>query len=153
MRRLKLKAKKKQRGGWRPNSGRPVGSVNRMSLKVREKAAETGKLPHEMMLEVARQAVGTEWEGHQITWEDRKWAMQSCSRFYAPVLAAVEQTGKGGGPIQVLSLPPQALKGLSVEELQVLERVFGRLQKGEGRSNGKANGQADPQAYENLIGG
>ena len=41
-------------GGPRPGSGRPKGSVTRVTAKAREAAMETGMLPHEWLLKVSR---------------------------------------------------------------------------------------------------
>ena len=41
-------------GGPRPGSGRPKGSVTKVTAKAREAAAETGLLPHEWLLKVSR---------------------------------------------------------------------------------------------------
>jgi hypothetical protein len=45
-----------QRGGKRPGAGRKAGTVNKRSAAVAAKAAETGKLPHEILLDIARGA-------------------------------------------------------------------------------------------------
>ncbi|CAE6958822.1 hypothetical protein R70211_06785 [Paraburkholderia domus] len=42
------------RGGRRPGAGRKPGSVARMMEDARDKAAETGELPHEFLLRVVR---------------------------------------------------------------------------------------------------
>lgn len=41
-------------GGPRPGSGRPKGSVTKVTAKAREAAMETGLLPHEWLLKVSR---------------------------------------------------------------------------------------------------
>lgn len=43
-----------QRGGARPGSGRPKGSVQKITAKAREEAAQSGLLPHAWLLAVAR---------------------------------------------------------------------------------------------------
>lgn len=91
------------RGGKRPGAGRKPSSVNRMSQKAREKAAETGQLPHEFLLAVSRgELIGD----YQPTFEDRLDAAKAAAPYYAPKLSSVEATGKDGGPI--------ALSGIAV---------------------------------------
>ena len=53
-------------GGPRPGSGRPKGSVTKVTAKAREAAMETGLLPHEWLLKVSR--------GEAI--EHRRWVVQ-----------------------------------------------------------------------------
>lgn len=53
-------------GGPRPGSGRPKGSVTKVTAKAREAAMETGLLPHEWLLKVSR--------GEAI--EHKRWVVQ-----------------------------------------------------------------------------
>lgn len=45
---------KRGRGGVQPGSGRPRGSLSKITEEAREKAKATGQLPHEFLLSVAR---------------------------------------------------------------------------------------------------
>jgi hypothetical protein len=85
------------RGGKRDGAGRPVSSTNRMSREAREKAAESGQLPHEFLLSVSR---GEMIGGHIPTFKERMDAANAAAPYYAPKLSSVEATGKDGGPIE-----------------------------------------------------
>lgn len=88
------------RGGKRPGAGRKPSSVNRMSQKAREKAAETGILPHEFLLAVCQ---GQTIDGHLPDFRERLDAAKAAAPFYAPKLASVDNTLKGeDGPLQVV---------------------------------------------------
>lgn len=103
------------RGGPRPNSGRKVGSVNRVTVAAREAARESGLLPHEWLLKVSR---GEPIE--QKRWKDvldadgkvidrelieevlypdfgtRMDAAKAAAPFYAPRLATQTVSVQGG---------------------------------------------------------
>ncbi len=120
-----LKPKEAKRG-----PGRPVGAINKRTE--RTVARETGQLPHEIMLDVARTPVGGELEGWGVVdKDDKKWALYSCANYYAPKVTATEHSGQ----VYIMSLPSEALDGLDVIELEVIEKVFGKLAA---RSNGHA---------------
>lgn len=88
------------RGGKRPGAGRKPSSVNRMSQKAREKAAETGLLPHEFLLAVSQ---GQMVDDYKPTFEDRLDAAKAAAPYYAPKLSSVDSTLKGDdGPLQVV---------------------------------------------------
>lgn len=75
------------RGGKRHGAGRPRGAVNKMTRATREAAAATGKLPHELLLAVAR---GEKVPGFgRPTRDERLRAMRDAAPYYAPRLAAV----------------------------------------------------------------
>jgi hypothetical protein len=148
---VKLKGK----GGWRPGSGRKKGSgghTNRMSQRMITMAKDAGKkLGHEFMLDVLNAGLnGKLYAGHKITFEDMKWAAEKSANYFAPKLQATTLTGANNGPVQVLSLPPEALKGLSADELVVLEKVIGRI--GSGAPAPQKATSADPATYAKAIG-
>ena len=81
--------------------GRPPGSISRMSMADRVKAAETGKLPHEILLDIARGEVmftkrlndvtgETIAEAQYITMEQRQQAAVQAAPYYAPKISTVE---------------------------------------------------------------
>jgi len=124
--------KKGKNGGARKGAGRPLGARNKFSQDAVAAARETGKLPHDIMLDVARTPVGGELEGWGVVdKEDKKWALYSCANYYAPKVTATEHSGQ----VYIMSLPTEALDGLDVIELEVIEKVFGKLAA---RSNGHA---------------
>ncbi|HJX17774.1 MAG TPA: hypothetical protein VJ437_06210 [Acidiferrobacterales bacterium] len=57
-----------------------------MSQVAREKAARTGELPHEFLLQVMR---GHKITGHKPTFSERMDAAKAAAPYYAPRLAAV----------------------------------------------------------------
>ena len=82
--------------------GRPLGSMNRLAREAREKAAETGKLPHEILLDIARGEPQTRKLIHPITGKVLIENMEPCSMemrldaakaaapYYAPKISTVE---------------------------------------------------------------
>src|SRR5215470_3396725 len=103
--------KKGKNGGARKGAGRPLGARNKFSQDAVAAARETGKLPHEIMLEVAQAAVGTEfdWWG-VVDKEDKKWALYSCANYFAPKLTTTDTSYTA--QISVLQLPSEALDAL-----------------------------------------
>jgi hypothetical protein len=123
-----MSGKKGKSGGVRRGAGRPFGSVNSFTLKQREALAKTGKMPHELMLEVARAKIGDVLEGWgPVDKADRMWALAQSANYFAPKLAATEHTGK----VLVFALPAEALVGCSDEELALAEKLLTRLQAGQ----------------------
>src|SRR5215470_290943 len=109
--------KKGKNGGARKGAGRPLGARNKFSQHAVAAARETGKLPHEIMLQIAQAAVGTEfdWWG-VVDKEDKKWALYSCANYFAPKITATDHTGS----VYIMALPSEALDGLDVIELEVI---------------------------------
>ncbi|WP_412545807.1 hypothetical protein [Maricaulis sp. MIT060901] len=63
----------------------------------------------------------------------------------------MEVTGRNGGPIPLLKA--EQLKGASDEELVVLEKFFGRLQRGDGSDQGGEAAQAGEDEYAASLDG
>jgi len=80
------------RGGPRPGSGRKPGSPNKVTQAQRDKVAATGITPLDYMLDVLR--------NKRLKREVRMAAAVSAAPYVHPRLAAVEMTGKDGGPIE-----------------------------------------------------
>lgn len=89
------------RGGYREGSGRKPGSTNVMSKAARQAARETGLLPHEILLSIARgepqvlrvpdpATGGTAERLVGVTLEDIKDAAKAAAPYYAPKLSTVE---------------------------------------------------------------
>lgn len=75
------------RGGARPGAGRKKGQISSVSAKARAAAAASGKLPHELLLDMAR---GLPTPGvPKPTREEIFEARKAVAQFYAPKLAAV----------------------------------------------------------------
>lgn len=81
------------RGGKRDGAGRKAGSVTAKTREVADKAAAGGITPLEYMLTMLRDESETP--------ANRMWAAEKAAPFVHAKLAAVEHSGKGGGPMVV----------------------------------------------------
>jgi len=93
-------------GGKREGAGRPVGAVSKMAKEARLRAQETGELPHEILLSIARGnpqpvkkasydvdsgEITVEITGYQIpSLEERKDAAKAGAPYFAPKISTVE---------------------------------------------------------------
>lgn len=81
------------RGGPRQGAGRKRGAPNKATAEALAQAEQTGELPRDYMLRVMRDPRAD---------DRRRDAMAiAAAQYLHSKLAAVEHTGKGGGPIQV----------------------------------------------------
>lgn len=93
------------RGGYREGAGRKPGSTNRMSAAARTAARESGLLPHEILLSIARGEpqvlkvpAGRNEDGSYefeeklvgVDLESIKDAAKAAAPYYAPKLSTVE---------------------------------------------------------------
>ena len=75
------------KGGKRAGAGRPVGSVNRMTMKAREEAGKAGLLPHEFLAAIVRgEGVG----GRPPTFAERLDAAKAAAPYFAARLASTK---------------------------------------------------------------
>jgi hypothetical protein len=85
----------------RNKGGRPEGSLNKLAREAREKAARTGLLPHEIMLDIARGNPQTEQLVDPVTKKVTKTtvavsldmrldAAKAAAPYYAPKISTVE---------------------------------------------------------------
>lgn len=91
------------RGGKRPGAGRKKGSPNKATAARQKAIAESGITPLDFMLGVMR---GSPPENagpvEQIAFATLRFeAAKAAAPYVHPRLAAVEHTGKDGGPIVV----------------------------------------------------
>ncbi len=81
--------------------GRPLGSTNRLIKEARERARETGELPHEFLLRIAQGQVITRkvvdpLSGKEVEvvenydFEARKDAAKAAAPYFAPKISTVE---------------------------------------------------------------
>lgn len=81
--------------------GRPMGSTNRLVMEARRKAEETGELPHEILLRIARGEImtrkvidpNTEKEVtvvEEYGFSERLDAAKAAAPYYAPKISTVE---------------------------------------------------------------
>lgn len=114
--------------------GRPPGSTNVLSLEQRKAAAATGELPHQFMLRVMRLGIGKyiggevvkgkQIGGHQITWEDVKWAARAAAPYFAARLASIQLKPDNKPPV-VIQIDPSQLRGMSPTEMsQILAALL-----------------------------
>jgi hypothetical protein len=82
------------RGGAREGAGRKPGTPNRATAERQQEVAESGITPLDYMLTVLRN--DTE------PFERRSWAAEKAAPYVHPKLAAVEHTGKDGGPLKIV---------------------------------------------------
>ncbi len=101
-----------QRGGERPGAGRKKGSPNKASAARQKAITESGLTPLDYMLGILRD------DKQEI--DKRMWAAEKAAPYVHPRLAAVEHTGKDGGPIETRELSP----------LELARRVAFALEKG-----------------------
>lgn len=81
-------------GGKRSGAGRPKAATSRKTREIAEKVAEEGITPLEIILDIMRKA-------HERS--DEEVALDAATRaapYIHPRLAAVEVSGKDGGPIE-----------------------------------------------------
>lgn len=129
--------------GTKDKGGRPRGSPNKISERIRAQHAATGELPHEFALRVMRLGVGAKLlnghreETHTITWEDVQWATQLAAPYFAARMASIRLSGHDGGPMKVFHIDPEKLASMSPEQLLVLELALGDLM-GKPQMNGHA---------------
>lgn len=81
-------------GGARPGAGRPRGARNRKTRETVAAIEQSGLTPLDYMLSVMRDA------GQEP--EVRLDAAKSAAPYVHPRLAAIEHTGKGGGPVELV---------------------------------------------------
>jgi hypothetical protein len=81
------------RGGYRPNSGRPKGSTNKLDQEARKKAIETGISPLEYLLGVMRNP--------EMDLEKRIDAAKAAAPYVHARLQAVTHTGPDDGPVKI----------------------------------------------------
>jgi len=88
------------RGGPRPGSGRPKGSLSKIAEESRQLALATGELPHQLLLRIARgeviyrETVDKDGKVSRVVenydFEARKSAAVAAAPYYAPKISTVE---------------------------------------------------------------
>lgn len=82
-------------GGYRPGSGRKPGSATKKTREIAEAALTNGITPLEYMLQVLRDP--------QAEPGARMDAAKSAAPYIHPRLAAIEHTGRDGGPVEAVA--------------------------------------------------
>lgn len=140
-----------KRGGNNGGAGRPLGLPNMKSREIKEIAALSGELPHEFLLRICRSMVGATISGHTIDWEDIFRAALGCVNYYAPKLSAVNVSGKTATSVQVLHIDPTMLQGCTIDELNVLEKVFGRFEAAQSNTERTDLSLIDATVYSKTL--
>ena len=106
--------------------GRPLGSLSRMTIAAREKAALTGDMPHEFLLRVARgevipykvldQDTGEVRTEYTVpNFEQRVDAAKAAAPYYAPKISTVEViTGVSENELDAIIASAAAEAGVSL---------------------------------------
>lgn len=92
------------KGGARQGAGRKRGGKNAKSAEIAQKAAAAGLTPLEYMLDILR---GKPPEGADVVqilaYESMRFeAAKAAAPYVHPRLAAVEHSGKDGGPLEII---------------------------------------------------
>lgn len=89
------------RGGKRAGAGRKPGSATKKTREIADKAAEDGLTPLEFMLQIMRgEPPETEDERVKLSYVEMRFeAAKAAAPYVHPKLAAIEHSGKDGGPI------------------------------------------------------
>lgn len=136
-----------KRGGKRPGAGRPRGAQNRATKEqkgtLQELARSHTETALKTLVEVARKG---ESDAARVS-----AANALLDRAYGKPSQAVEVAGPQGGPIPILDAAK--LRGATDEELDTLEKFFGRLQRGDGSDQGGEAAQAGEDEYAASLDG
>ena len=89
------------RGGKRQGAGRKQGAANKATQEAVKVAAKTGELPRDYMLRVMRDP--------EVEDRRRDAMAIAAAQYLHSKLAAIEHTGKDGGPIETASTDTRAL--------------------------------------------
>jgi hypothetical protein len=128
----------KQRGGARTGAGRKKGQINGISKEIISKAKEGGELPHEFLLRIARDEIGTVLLAYNMFGEpiygkpdlkSRQKAAEAAAPYYAPRLAQIEAKIESDNVHHVICDKPLTLEefnakfGVSVESTAETEDI------------------------------
>ena len=122
------------RGGARVGAGRKPGSRNERSRRIADKAFAEGITPLEVMLKAMRKHVEAE------RWDEAAAQAKDAAPYMHPKLAAVQHTGRDGGPILTTDLSK-----LSNDQLATLEAVFGPLAGSGDDDGGDPGGEGEAE--------
>lgn len=122
-----------------PGAGRKKGTPNRATAELAARLAETGETPLEFMLATMRDI---DKEFHV-----RLDAAKSAAPYIHPKLAAIEHTGKDGGPMQFENLTDGDLDA----EIDKLEEEITSAEVGEEAPNG-SGGETQADAFSMAEG-
>lgn len=111
--------------------GRTKGTPNKVTARREREIAASGTTPLEHMLKVMRDPKAG---------DDRRDEMAKAAAPYVhPKLASMAHTGPNGGPVQIADIT--RLKGMTAEELKILERALVQI----GLAEGDPSGAGEPE--------
>ena len=105
-----------QHGGARPNAGRKKGEPGKKQKALIEAAESTGLMPVAYLLGIMRDESADQ--------KDRMDAAKNAAPYLHARLAAVEHTGKDGGPMQMEARTALDLSRLDPEERETLRTLL-----------------------------
>lgn len=121
-------------GGKRVGAGRKAGSATRKTRAIAERASAEGITPLEVMLQAMRKHVEAE------RWDEAAAQAKDAAPYMHPKLAAVQHTGRDGGPILTADLSK-----VSDDQLATLETVFGPLAGSGDDDGGDPGGEGEAE--------
>ncbi|MEW9304541.1 hypothetical protein [Labrys neptuniae] len=144
--------KKNKGGGRQPGAGRPKGRRNTFTEAEKKKALARGLSPLEVMTDLMNHSY-KRWKAEarkrkpdeDVLMAKQKATLEAAEKlapYIHPKLAAVQHTGKGGGPIPVAV----DLTKLSDAELTALEPVVAALAAAGGLAGADPEGEGTPEA-------
>ena len=119
------------RGGKRDGAGRKAGTPNKASIARQKKVAATGITPLDYMLRVMRNEKADNARRDEMA--------KAAAPYVHPKLASMQHTGPRGGPVQIADIT--RLKGMTQQELDVLERALVQI----GLAEGDTGGEGEPE--------
>lgn len=121
------------RGGKRMGAGRKPGASTKRTRAIADKASAEGLTPLEVMLMAMNECVKKKDLACAAS-----FAKDAAPYMHAR-LAAVAHTGPKGGPVQIADIT--RLKGMTEQELEVLERALVQI----GIAEGDQDGAGEPE--------
>jgi hypothetical protein len=121
------------RGGQRKGAGRPRGAATRRTREIADKASQDGLTPLEVMLKAMRE------HADKKDWDAAASIAKDAAPYMHAKLASVQHTGANGGPVQIADIT--RLKGMTAEELKILERALVQI----GLAEGDTSGTGEPE--------
>ena len=138
--------KKNKGGGRQPGAGRPKGRRNTFTEAEKKKALARGLSPLEVMTDLMNHSY-KRWKAEarkrkpdkDVLMAKQKATLEAAEKlapYIHPKLAAVQHTGKGGGPIQTVDLTK-----FSNDDLDRLETILGAVAD----TGGDPGGEGTPE--------
>ena len=130
--------------------GRPKGSVNRVTSKVRQAALNSGENPLDFCLRIMRANLGSKVDGHTVSWDDKMWAcQQAMPKLHPNAPQTTQLTGAAGGPVNIsVVLDQKQVDKMSLDDLISTQEHVDRLQSGEAPASQAQAGTNGSASYD-----